>query len=735
MQSAVSRTLDWIETHVVRASLAKAMLLVIGCTLVAIQAMAISQDLIVSKAAIRDAASKRADAALNMLESVHTQAMTNRKMIADGDSAIATLNGTMDQFSGESKDVKLWVVMGDKIVAFQKKQHAGELETARDAVDAATLSSGEPQSVLNGETLRLTRPIKLGQGSARMKSCAGCHEGLMGINSGEVMGAYSAEVNLAPEQAVWASQARSETARSVFFTLVTIGILFLMLRIVAFRPLANLTAATQKLADEQLDAEVDYSDRPDEIGKIARALDSFRLKLIEKRSISAENNYNAYLAQHDGLTGLPNRLQFNARLDDAILAAQGSNRRVAGVIIDIDRFKYINDRHGHEAGDAVLRATASNILHTIREGEFIARMGGDEFGAWKIFANDQELEEFLDRIETALAASVTIHAVTLKPIASIGVSIWPDHTRRREQLINNADLAMYRAKADIRNKRFMFDVDMDENARRRSELVEDLAVARRYGQLSVQYQRQNNAESGEVTGYEALCRWTHPKHGAISPCEFIPLAEESGLICDIGEWVLREACATGARQSAPIIMAVNVSAIQIGDVEFPRLVHQILIDTGLAPSRLEIELTETALVQNRDRALHVLRQIKALGVQVAIDDFGVGYSSLETISLFPVDKIKIDRSFIQDIESHAKAQSLIRAILLMGDSLGIPVLAEGVETQSQLDFVRAAGCSQVQGYLFGLPCNEEDMRAYFAQVDAKRGSVAAVPRRVRRKAA
>jgi diguanylate cyclase (GGDEF)-like protein len=577
-------------------------------------------------------------------------------------------------------------------------------------LDHTTLTSGVDQSAQDKTLFRTSRPIIMGHGSAKMEQCGSCHSGLMGIKQGEVMGAYSAEINLRPEYDIWWQQAKDNALRSLFQTIVLVLLIAFMLNATAFRPLAKLTKDTQRLVEDDLSRKIRFADRPDEIGKIARALEDFRVKLIERKAITVENNYNAYLAKHDALTGLPNRLFFNRKLDEAISQIRDDGRKLAAIIIDIDRFKHINDRHGHDVGDAVLTTAAANMRAILQDGEFVARMGGDEFGAWKIYNDAEELDEFLTSLETALASPVMVENTTLIPMASIGISIWPDHTSQREKLMSNADFAMYRAKGDARNKRSFFDLAMDEVSRKREVMVEDLAKALQRGQLTVQYQRQNSAETRELTGYEALCRWTHPLHGPVSPALFIPLAEETGLICDIGEWVLREACATAAKQSKEITMAVNVSAIQINDAEFPRLVQQILLDTGLSPAQLEIELTETALIQNRDRALHVLRQVKALGVKVAIDDFGVGYSSLETISLFPVDKIKIDRSFIHDLDSHPKAASLVRAILMMGNSLDIPVLAEGVETQAQLNFVRDAGCAQVQGYLFGLPCHRSELQ-------------------------
>lgn len=467
-------------------------------------------------------------------------------------------------------------------------------------------------------------------------------------------------------------------------------------------PLHALEQALERLARDELDQPC--APLPGRrFAPMGLALERVRARLAERRTLLAENRYNAYLAQHDGLTGLPNRLQFAVQIDAEIAAAQARGGRVASVMIDIDRFKHINDRFGHEAGDAVLRGAASSVQAVLRSGEGLARFGGDEFAAFKrLDGGADELEAFLSRIEAALCAPIDSHGATIRPQVSIGYSLWPEDTTRREQLINNADLAMYRAKAGRARKRLRYDPEMDERARRRGALVDELAGAGARGELSVFYQPQHHVD-GTLLGYEALLRWTHPQLGAIGPAEFVPLAEETGLIHDLGNWVLNEAC-HAAMQLPPLLsMAVNVSAVQLADPALPRRVRAALATSGLAPARLELEITETALAANRDRALAVLAQLRALGVRIAIDDFGVGYSSLDTVSVYPVDKIKIDRCFIHDFVTHRASRSLVAAIISIGQSLGVPVLAEGVESESQLALARELGCNAVQGFLFGQP--------------------------------
>jgi EAL domain-containing protein (putative c-di-GMP-specific phosphodiesterase class I) len=267
---------------------------------------------------------------------------------------------------------------------------------------------------------------------------------------------------------------------------------------------------------------------------------------------------------------------------------------------------------------------------------------------------------------------------------------------------------MHRAKSAGSLAPCFYDATLDEAIRERRELAKDLRAAIEAGELDVHYQVQTQVTSGAVTGYEALVRWIHPERGAVSPAEFIPLAEEHGLILSLGDWVLRRACADAAAWEHPSKVAVNVSPAQLGHAELPRRFHQILLETGLPPRRLEIELTETAIIANRDQALHVLRQIKALGVGVALDDFGTGYSSLETLRAFPFDKIKLDRLFVSELDRSPQAVAIVRAVLALGRSLDIPILAEGIETESQLEILKREGCDEVQGFLLGRPAPQAD---------------------------
>ena len=425
--------------------------------------------------------------------------------------------------------------------------------------------------------------------------------------------------------------------------------------------------------------------------------------LIDDRTRSDAFRRLHHLAMNDALTGLPNRANFNDYLDREIDRAKVLGCKVAIVGIDLDRFKEINDLWGHGAGDLALKTLAGRMSALLQEGEFVARLGGDEFAGIKRMKGQSDLVDFVSRLETALSAPVRIADFETATGASLGVAIYPNDAHNRETLVNNADLAMYRAKANVTQAVCFYEQAMDEAVRANRTLANDLRDAVENGQLDLHYQVQTSVPTGDIRGYEALLRWKHPTRGNIPPLEFIPLAEENGLILPVGEWVLRTACREAASWEHPYKVAVNLSPVQFAHADLPKLIHEILLETGLRPSRLELEITESTIIADKNRTLNVLRRIKALGVTIAIDDFGTGYSSLETLRAFPFDKIKLDRSFMSEVETSPQAKAIIRAVLALGQSLDIPVLAEGVETPNQLSILRAEGCNEAQGFLLGRP--------------------------------
>ena len=408
-----------------------------------------------------------------------------------------------------------------------------------------------------------------------------------------------------------------------------------------------------------------------------------------------------FLAHHDALTSLPNRNHFNSRIDQEI-AALSAGKSLAVLCLDLDRFKEVNDLFGHAAGDKVLQKVASRVSAVLGERQMMARLGGDEFailmphGASPASAS-RLAETILEALRASGGASETDIAT------SIGIALYPDDATDRESLLSHADTALYRAKTEGRNTYRFFEAKMGAEVRERRMLEHDLRHATIRDELRLVYQPQKGLSSNTVIGFEALLRWKHPSRGEISPADFIPIAEESGAILQIGSWVLKRACREAATWTQPLTIAVNVSNVQLYDPNFVRELHQILLETGLPARRLELEITETALVRDFTRALAMLRQIKAIGVRIAMDDFGTGYSSLSNLRAFPFDKIKIDGSFIKSVNSNSQAATIVRAVLGLGRGLGLPVLAEGVETDAELRFLQHESCDEVQGYLLGRP--------------------------------
>ena len=409
-----------------------------------------------------------------------------------------------------------------------------------------------------------------------------------------------------------------------------------------------------------------------------------------------------YLAHHDALTSLPNRGHFNERIDQEI-AALKKGESLAVLCLDLDRFKEVNDLFGHAAGDTVLQAVAARVTAVLGESQMMARLGGDEFvvllpGVTNPAAASRLAESILEALRSTSDTPETNSIST-----SIGIALYPDDATDRQTLLTHADAALYRAKAEGRNTYRFFEARMGADVRERRMLEHDLRLAVARDELRLVYQPQKEIQSQAITGFEALLRWKHPTRGEISPAIFIPIAEETGAILEIGDWVLKTACREAATWTRPLTVAVNVSAVQLYNAEFVKELHQILLEAGLSPLRLEIEITETALVRDFNRALATLRQIKALGIGIAMDDFGTGYSSLSNLRAFPFDKIKIDGSFIKSVNCNDQAATIVRAVLGLGRGLGLPVLAEGVETEAELQFLQNELCDHVQGHLLGRP--------------------------------
>ena len=414
----------------------------------------------------------------------------------------------------------------------------------------------------------------------------------------------------------------------------------------------------------------------------------------------------AHMAYHDGLTDLPNRAAFLQALAQMIEACAGTDDEFAVLCIDLDGLKEINDVFGHAMGDKVLIQVAQRLQASARGG-VVARLSGDEFGLIIDGRQPAAGIALAEQVAVALAGEFHIDGKAVRTGCTTGISVFPHNGSDAASLLANAGAALFRAKAKSRGSISVYEPEMDQQIRDRRVLHQDLSMAIKNGEMSLYYQPQAAAGAtvaeSEVIGFEALARWLHPVRGFVSPGDFIPIAEESGLIVEMGEWLLREACREAASWAAPLQIAVNLSPAQFTHGDLVSLVHSILLETGLAPGRLELEITEGVLIEDFDRGLALLRRLKALGVRISMDDFGSGYSSLSYLQAFPFDKIKIDRAFVMNLGRNPQSAAIVRAVIHLGHGLEMSIVAEGVETQQQLGFLSEEGCDAVQGYLIGRP--------------------------------
>lgn len=452
---------------------------------------------------------------------------------------------------------------------------------------------------------------------------------------------------------------------------------------------------------------------------MARSIVGQMSHFLQRRQ--AEENLH-FLATHDALTGLPNRLMFREHLDALLAHARADATAVHVLFIDLDRFKDINDSLGHNVGDLLLRAVVARLQDALTHSDMIARLGGDEFVVLVKQASDglTVIIETIDEIQAALAQPFAIGGSQLQVSASIGVSSFPGDGDDAQTLLKHADMAMYGAKQRGKNTYQMYVRQMSMSLHRRVEMETQLRHAVDNGEFTLVYQPRIDLRSNHCTGVEALLRWNNPLLGAVSPVDFIPVAEETGAIVPIGAWVLREACRQGAlwraRGMDPIQVAVNLSARQFADPRLHESILEALEDAGLPGAFLELELTESMVMRHPEQAARWLAMIKRTGVRLSIDDFGTGYSSLAYLNRFPIDTVKIDRSFIRNVpDSHSDTQ-ITSAVIALGHSLGLSVIAEGAETQAQIDFLRKEGCDEVQGYFFSRPIPADDVESFLGRV-------------------
>jgi len=444
------------------------------------------------------------------------------------------------------------------------------------------------------------------------------------------------------------------------------------------------------------------------IGYVIASKDVTEYKLAEERI--------QYLATHDSLTGLPNRLMFTQLLDHAILSAKRNSKSLAIMFVDLDRFKIINDTKGHDAGDQLLQAIALRYSQALRASDVVSRQGGDEF---VILIEDvskiSALKTIANHILSATYEPVILHGDECRVTASIGISVYPQNGEDSQLLMKHADMAMYYAKEEGKNNFQFYSSDIQTQTMGRLSIETNLRYALERNELSLHYQAKVNFKTGSITGVEALLRWQNPVLGSVTPTQFIPVAEETGLIVPIGKWVLKTACTQNAawqKQGLPEVrIAVNLSLRQLLDANLLDDINSALTDSGMDPSLLELEITESMVMSNPKKMIGILKKIKGVGVRLAIDDFGTGYSSLAQLKQFPVDTLKIDRSFIRHIPENAEDKAITHAIISMGESLGLNIVAEGVETIEQLNYLKTQSCDEMQGFYFSKPVVPEQFAA------------------------
>jgi diguanylate cyclase (GGDEF)-like protein len=428
----------------------------------------------------------------------------------------------------------------------------------------------------------------------------------------------------------------------------------------------------------------------------------------------------AHMAMHDGLTTLPNRLLLNERLELALTRAK-RDEMVAAHLLDLDHFKNVNDTLGHAAGDKLLRMVADRLRALVRETDTIARMGGDEFAVVQVtIAQPSDATVLAQRIIEVVSEPYEIDGHQVIIGTSVGIAVGPADGSSPDQLMRNADLALYRAKGKGRGMYRFFEPEMDTQMQARRVMEIDLRKALTGGEFELHYQPVVNLERSQISGFEALIRWHHPEKGMISPGEFIPLAEENGFIVQLGEWALRNACATAAGWPGDLKIAVNLSPVQFRNPGLVQVVFSALATSGLQPARLELEITETVLLEDNEATLATLYQLRELGVRIAMDDFGTGYSSLSYLQRFPFDKIKIDRSFIKGMADGVGSLNIVRAVAALANGLGMTTTAEGVETQEQRDAVQSEGCTEMQGFLFSKPLPASEIERLFLRKNERK---------------
>jgi diguanylate cyclase (GGDEF)-like protein len=644
--------------------------------------------------------------AVNADESGQVNGIVTSLPVGDDDSVLATGYNPVDVLALISAQTKndTWL--------FQYDETAGVFVTM--ATSAQDQEAGASPLPPEDETLFGVEG-KQGRFATGFATIGGQEHylGLLPIVSpqGKVLGALAVSIGSAEE--LYRAQGKlirnSLIMLLVVLMLTSVAVTSLVKRL--FRPVPVLVQATLRIADEQTDIATPFQDRKDELGDMAVAIETLREAVVERgrlRQIRDMAVQMEHMAHHDALTGLPNRALLMKSLDEVL--ADTSQDAFNVMMLDLDRFKAVNDTLGHACGDALLVQTAQRVSSVLGPGDIAARLGGDEFAVIQRVARDAELEarKLASRILETIAAGFTLDGHEVIVGTSIGISCSPRHGASATQLLQGADLALYRAKAAGRGTFIVYEEGMDMIAQDQHALQIDLGLALQREEFQVHYQPIINLADNAVCGFEALVRWRHPQHGFIPPDRFIPLAEETGIIAPLGEWVLNRACRDAVSWPEHLKLAVNLSAVQLRLPEIAKTVAEVLQLSGLRASRLELEITETALLAGpaSNTALNALHD---MGISIVLDDFGTGYASLHYLANISFSKVKIDREFVADLATRPACRAIVGAIIGLARQLDMDVTAEGVETEEQLVLLRAAGCGTAQGYHFARPRPLEDI--------------------------
>jgi len=438
---------------------------------------------------------------------------------------------------------------------------------------------------------------------------------------------------------------------------------------------------------------------------------------IYGRDITKSKETEHQIVNYDDLTGLPNRVLFQDRLEQALVLARRSGKLAAVHLVDLDHFKDINETMGHQTGDILLQGIAERLRRCVRASDTVARLGGDEFGIIQIEPLDTDgVSVLAQKLLNCFANPFGVDGREIHINASIGITVFPNDAENPEQALRNANLALDHGKGEGRGNYHFFVSKMHEDIQRRRSIEDDMREGLHRGEFMLHYQPKLNIATNRITGMEALVRWKHPQQGFMSPAEFIPVAERSKLIVPLGEWVLHEACSRNKAWTdaglGPIKVAVNISAVQLQETDLKELVQGVLENTGLDPSQLELEITESLVMNNAEASIELFKELFDLGVSISIDDFGTGYSSLAYLHNFPVQRIKIDKAFVDDIGTDDNPGVIARAVTTLGHSFSMEITAEGVETEDQFSFLRSLGCDEIQGYFFSRPLPGEELEVF-----------------------